>query len=112
MKLDHYFFHAGKSSENQKKGLHRKLKSFNPRNQVKTNINKKKRSSLQIQEFLSSKSSEDQKNLQRLSSAQMQTRVKLLGEGIQSNYSGGYIPPFPQGFGTPVTQSPSQSVMP
>ena len=36
MKLGHDFFHVSKLSEVQKKGLHRKLKSFCPRNHVKT----------------------------------------------------------------------------
>ena len=41
MKLGHYFFHVSKSSEDQKKrGLHRKLMSMCPRNQVKTKTKK------------------------------------------------------------------------
>ena len=36
MKLDHYFFHVSKLSEDPKKGLHRKLKSFYRRNHMKT----------------------------------------------------------------------------
>ena len=35
MRLDHNFFHVGKLSEDQKKGLYQKLKSFCPRNHVK-----------------------------------------------------------------------------
>ena len=75
MKLEHYFFHASKSSEDRKK-----------------------KSSPKIEEFLSPKSSDGQKHVQRPSSAQMQTIVKLLGR-MQSNYQVGYILP---GFGTPV----------
>ena len=35
------FFHVSKSSQDQKKGLHQKLKSFCPRDQVKTKKNPK-----------------------------------------------------------------------
>ena len=59
MKLDH-FFHASKSSEDQKK-----------------------KSSPKLEEFLSPKLSEDQKKVQRSSSSQMQTIVKLLGEAVK-----------------------------
>ena len=70
------------------------MKSICPQNQMKTN--EKKRSSPKIEEFLSSKASEDQKNskiIQRSDAdhsqiigggVQMQTIVKLFG---------GYIPP-------------------
>ena len=64
MNLDHDFFQASKLSEDQIKGLHQNWKSFYPQIQVKT-----------------------KKLLQTSSSAQMQTRVKLLG---------GYIPPSPR----------------
>ena len=57
IKLNHSFFHVSKSSEGQKKGLHQNLKNFCPRNQVKT-----------------------KQKVQRSSSAQMQTIVKLLGD--------------------------------
>ena len=53
VRLDHYFFHVSKSSEDlKKKGLHWKWKSFCLRNQVKT---KKKRLSPKIKELMSSK---------------------------------------------------------
>ena len=76
MKLDHYFFHVSKSSEDQKK-----------------------RSSPKLEEFLSPKSSEIQKKVQRSSSAQMQTIVKLLA-GMQSYYWGD-ISPRPPGLRHP-----------
>ena len=59
---------------------------------MKSKKQNKKRSSPKFEEFLSPKSSEDQKKKdQRSSSAKMQTKVELLGE---------YIPPIPTGFGT------------
>ena len=89
MNLNHDLFQVSKLSKNQKKALHQKLKSFFPRNYVKT-----------------------EKQVQTSSSAQMQTTVKLLGGcrcrpqsnywGMQSNYWGRYIPPFLPGFVTPV----------
>ena len=107
MYLDYNFFQVSKFSEDQKtkkkiKGLHQTWKVF------------------------SSNSSEDQKKglhqnwkalfpqIQVKTSAQMHTRVKLLGEGCScrpySNYwrgfsqiIGGIYPPIPQGFGTPVS---------
>ena len=50
-----------KPSEDQKRSLHQKLKSFCPQKPM----------------------SEDKKKVQRSSSAQMQTKVKLLGGGMQ-----------------------------
>ena len=76
MKHDHNSFHVSKSSEDQKN-------TFSPK----------------IAEFLSPKASEDQKKVQRSSSAQMQTIVKLLG-GCSQIIGGIY--PTPSGFGTPV----------
>ena len=78
MKLDHYFFHESKSIEDQKKAFTETWRVFvskikwRPKNKV-----------------------------QRSTSVQMQTIVKLLG-GMQSNYWGGYIRPIPPGFGTPA----------
>ena len=76
MKLDHYFFHESKSIEDQKKAFTETWRVFvskikwRPKNKV-----------------------------QRSTSVQMQTIVKLLG-GMQSNYWGGYVRPIPPGFGT------------
>ena len=84
MKLDHYFFHLSKLSEDQKKiftenwgdfvpvikwknDFYRKLRSFCPQTQVTTKTKENK--------------------VQRSSSAQMQIIVKLLK---------GYIPPTPR----------------
>ena len=81
MKHDHYCFHVSKSSEDQKKGLHGKFEEFlSP----KLSEDQKKTFSPKIEEFLSPKASEDQTKVQRSSSAQMQTIVKLLEK---------YIPP-------------------
>ena len=52
-----------------------------------------------MQDFFPRIQVKTKKLLQTSSSAQMQTRVKLLG-GMQSNYWGEYILPIPTGFGT------------
>ena len=96
MKHDHYCFHVSKSSEDQKKGLYGKFEEFlSPK---LSEDQKKKTFSPKIEEFLSPKASEDQTKVQRSSSAQMQTIVKLSG-GCSQMIGGDISPP---GFGTPV----------
>ena len=77
IEFDHDFFYVSKLSEDQKKSLHQKLKSFCPRNHVKT---KKGPNIIQ-------RSDADHSH--------------IIG-GMQSNYCGECIPPPPPGFGTPA----------
>ena len=82
MKLDHYCFHESKSSEDQKKGLQGKFEEFLPPKLREDQ--KKKRFHRKLKSFCPRKPVKTKKKVQRSSSAQMQTIVKLLG---------GYIPP-------------------
>ena len=89
MYLDHDFFRISKLSEDQKE-----------------------KSSPKIEEFFSPISSKDQKKVQRPSSAQIQTIIKLLGGmrmqttvkslgGCSQIIGGDIFPLSPPGFGTP-----------
>ena len=92
MKLDNYFFHVSKSSEDQKKGLHRKLNSFCSRNQVKTKQKVRRTLSATMLTIV-----------KLLGGMQVQTIVKLLG-GMQSNYWGD-ISPHPHRVSAPLIAS-------
>ena len=96
MNLDHDFVQVWKFSEDQRKKC--KWNIFSPRIQVKT---KKKRSSSQIELFFPQIFALMQTHLKYWGDADMWTILKLL-RGKQPNYWGGYIPPSPQGFGTPA----------
>ena len=83
----------------KKKVFTKNLKSFCPKNQVKT----KKRSFPKIEEFLSPKASEDQKKIQKSTSAFDADHSQIIG-GMQSNYWGDAVKLLgdisPPGFGT------------
>ena len=100
MNFDHNFFQVSKLSEDPKK--RKTPKFFSPRIQVRT----KKKGLHQNWKTFSPQ-------IQVKTCAQMQAKVKLLGGGTVVDHTqiigedkvkllGGYIPPIPPGFGTPV----------